>query len=293
MDTVDQDLQVEQADGLGERAAAGPSPAGESVAVVGAQRQRRVARRAGGRVAADGGARDRAGAAAPDGDPEPAAGGGTGDRHRQGPPMVRRSRFVVAVIAAVACALAAVGFGLAWSNLNGRQQAADQVQAVSRAFVLDLTNLTPGTVDTRINDLLAASTGTFARQATSFFNSGNPPVRQQLVTAKAEEQGQIRSLAVESVNGSTASTFAVVDLSYRNDKITQLQSDVLRLELSLVDTAKGWKVAEVTVLNGSTGGVLAPPTGAPGSAGATAGTGPSGSAGAAPATGSSGSAGSS
>lgn len=183
-----------------------------------------------------------------------------GEVRSTGPAVVRRSVAIVLAVTTVVFAVAAVGFAVAWSNLNGQQQSASQVRAVSRAFVLDLTNLTPGTVDARITDLLDASTGTFARQAKSFFDSGNPPVRQALVTAKAVEQGQIKSLQVEAVNGSTASALAVVDLAYKSAKITSLQSDVLRLNLDLVDTGSGWKVDNVTVLNGSTGGVLAPPS---------------------------------
>jgi hypothetical protein len=172
---------------------------------------------------------------------------------------VRRSAFLAALAAAVLCAVVAVGFGLAWANLEGAQQATRQVQTVSRAFVLDLTNLTPETVDQRITDLLAASTGSFANQARSFFDSGNPPVRDALISAKAVEQGQIRSLAVEQVNGSTASSFAVVDVSYTNDKVSSPQSDVLRLQLDLVRTAAGWRISNVTVLDGATGGVLQTP----------------------------------
>jgi uncharacterized membrane protein affecting hemolysin expression len=168
---------------------------------------------------------------------------------------------VALAVVAVAALAAAVGFGVAWSGLQQQQQAANQVRTVSRAFVLDLTNLTPQTVDQRVSDLLDASTGAFASQAKAFFDSGNPPVRQALVAAKAVEEGQIRSLDVEAVNGSTASVFAVVDVSYQSAKITSVQSDVLRLSLDLVDTAHGWKVSDVTVLTGGTGGVLAPPGG--------------------------------
>lgn len=196
---------------------------------------------------------------------------------RPGAATVRRSVALALAASTVVCAAAAVGFGLAWGGLQGQQQAANQVRAVSRAFVLDLTNLTPATVDARVNDLLDASTGSFATQAKAFFDGGSPPVRQALVTARAEEQGQIRSLAVQAVNGSTASAFAVVDVAYKSAKITSVQSDVLRLSLGLVDTAHGWKVSDVTVLNGSTGGVLAPPSGSAASGSAASGSAPTSS----------------
>jgi hypothetical protein len=261
-----------------------------TVAVVGGARRRRSSRAA---AAGDGGGAAAAGATDADGTDGAAArhdattGDADGDVTEEGAALPARAATSEPVVAgaraaaaaglrpgtvpvrrwvlvglgalALAATVAAVGFGLAWGSLNGQQQAADQVRAVSTAFVSDLTNLSPATVDTRIDDLLAASTGSFASQAKSFFDSGNPPVRQALITAKATEQGQLRSLDVEAVNGSTASVFAVVDVSYQSAKITSVQSDVLRLSLDLVDTAHGWKVNDVTVLTGGSGGVLSPP----------------------------------
>lgn len=283
---------------------------GRGVAVVGGQRRRRVgaATRPNGRSVAPGAGQPedepptttppggaaavgRAGSAearaaenhavkgaAADGDTQAGNAAAPVPDRRPGAATVRRSVALALAASTVVCAAAAVGFGLAWGGLHGQQQAANQVRAVSRAFVLDLTNLTPATVDARVNDLLDASTGSFATQAKAFFDGGSPPVRQALVTARAEEQGQIRSLAVQAVNGSTASAFAVVDVAYKSAKITSVQSDVLRLSLGLVDTAHGWKVSDVTVLNGSTGGVLAPPSGSATSGSAASGSAASGSA---------------
>jgi uncharacterized membrane protein affecting hemolysin expression len=252
----------------------GSVPASASVAVVGGARRRRTSASASD-PAADGAGGPTQDAAAIT--VEPAQGSepgreadrrerdGEGDtaetptRHQRRTVSLRTAVVLGAV--AVVALVAAVAFGVAWAGLNGQQAAANQVRAVSRAFVLDLTNLTPQTVDTRVSDLLDASTGTFASQAKAFFDGGNPPVRQALVAAKAVEEGQIRSLDVEAVNGSTASVFAVVDVNYTSAAITHVQSDVLRLSIDLEDTARGWKVSDVTVLTGGTGGVLTPPGG--------------------------------
>lgn len=244
-----------------EEAVCGPEAGRSGVAVVGGRQPRRIQPA----LARGEDDRESPALAAPKPDEESAGRRGvvSASEHRpdraDGHPTVRRSVFLGVLVAAIACAAAAVGFGLAWANLEGTQQAARQVLAVSRAFVLDLTNLTPSTVDQRITDLLDASTGSFAAQAKSFFDSGSPPVRDALIDARAVEQGQIRSLDVEAVNGSTASSFAVVDVSYTNDKLHSPQSDVLRLQLDLVKTAQGWRVSDVTVLDGATGGVLQTP----------------------------------
>lgn len=177
--------------------------------------------------------------------------------------LVRRSTIVILSVSTALCAVAAVGFGLAWASLQGQQDTQAQVRAVARQFVLDLTNLTPKTVDAQIHDLLAASTGQFASQARSFFGGG---IRQELEKAQPVEEGEVRALDVQSITGSRATVFAVVDDSYTNSALRASgqgrQTDVLRLDLGMVDTSRGWKIASVTVLGGPAGGVLGTPSAA-------------------------------
>ncbi len=187
------------------------------------------------------------------------AGFGRGPTQRS----ARRSTMVILSVSTALCAVAAVGFGLAWASLQSQQDTQTQVRAVARQFVLDLTNLTPKTVDAQINDLLAASTGQFASQARSFFGGG---IRQELEKAQPVEEGQVRALYVQSITGSRATVFAVVDDSYTNSALRASgqgrQTDVLRLDLGMVDASRGWKIASVTVLGGPAGGVLGTPSAA-------------------------------
>jgi hypothetical protein len=91
------------------------------------------------------------------------------------------------------------------------------------------------------------ATGQFAGQAVKFFNSA---IRGELQRALAQSQGQVRDLYVQSLSGGHASLFAVVDQVYVNSKVSAPQSDVLRLVLDLSQTSSGFKVSNVSVLEG-------------------------------------------
>ena len=62
----------------------------------------------------------------------------------------------------------------------------------------------------------------------------------------------MRNIYVQSLDGSTAEVYAVVDHTYINSTITkageQPVPDVLRVVLDLTDVAGTWKVSEVSVL---------------------------------------------
>ncbi len=191
---------------------------------------------------------------------------------------LRRTLVAVTVVALLGVA-GTIGFGLAWSAQSSRNQAATQVRQTSSRFLTDLTNFDAKTVDADFSAITSMATGTFAGQARTFFNSA---IRQELEDALASSRGQIRSLYVETVTGNRASTYAVVDQLYANNKITAPQSDVLRVVVDLTDTASGWKVSDVTVLQGptssgtSTGSPAGTSTGSPAAAGSSGSSTPAG-----------------
>ncbi|MDA8359469.1 MAG: hypothetical protein M0Z95_24910 [Actinomycetota bacterium] len=187
--------------------------------------------------------------------PLPHQGPRSGARGR-GQRRLTRAFAVVSVVAVLGVA-GTIGFGLAWSGQNASAQAAAAVRTTSQRFLTDLTNFDAKTVDADFAAITGMATGSFAGQARTFFNSA---IRQELEDALASSRGQIRSLYIESVSGNQASSYAVVDQLYANNKISAPQSDVLRIVLDLSDTVSGWKVSNVTVLQGptSTGGTTTP-----------------------------------
>ena len=68
----------------------------------------------------------------------------------------------------------------------------------------------------------------------------------------ADSRGQVRSLYVQTDNGTSASVSAVVDQIYVNNKISTPQSDVLRILVNLAKMGPSWKISDVTVLEGAT-----------------------------------------
>ncbi len=197
---------------------------------------------AAGRGAHDG--RERA-AAATTGAPGLAAPAGRGEGARV-PRLARLRRRAVTAVA-VAGVVTSIVFGSAWSSLNARQAAAGQARASARSFLLALTNFDAKSVDADFARIEDQATGSFAQQAKQFFGSS---IRQQLEANLASSRGQVRSLFVQTADGSSASVYGVVDQTYVNAKMSTPSADVLRVVLDLADGRSGWKVSEVTVLEG-------------------------------------------
>lgn len=190
---------------------------------------------------------------------EPEASPAVPGRPGAGPaPEVRslRRRLAVVAVVAVLGLIGTVGFGVAWASSSSSSGSQAQVTASARAFLVALTNFTAKTVDADFGRLQAMATGPFATQAQKFFNSS---IRQQLETALAQSNGQIRDLYVQSIKGNQATVYAVVDQLYVNNKVSAPQSDVLRLVVNLTDTSSGWKIADVSVLEGPAPGTSSTP----------------------------------
>jgi hypothetical protein len=146
---------------------------------------------------------------------------------------------------AVVTTVLALTFGSMWSTLNAQQNAAADAKAEASRFLVALTNFRPNTVDADFSSIAAMATGDFAKQSASFFGSS---IRSALQQARAQSDGQIRSIFVQKVDGDQAVVYAVVDQTYANAKTAVPATDVLRVELSLTQTDKGWKISEVSVL---------------------------------------------
>lgn len=142
--------------------------------------------------------------------------------------------------------IAAIGFALAWSNLNSQQNTRTTVTRVAQDFLLSLTNFTPANLDSRLSNLSTYATGDFAKQENQFFGTS---IRQALEKVQASSRGQVRYVFVQSLNGDQATVYAWVDQTFVNNKLTSPQTDVLQVSLTMLDRPAGWKIGDVTVLN--------------------------------------------
>jgi Mce-associated membrane protein len=155
--------------------------------------------------------------------------------------------FIVVCLIAVAGVAGTVGFGLAWSSGNTQQSGANQAKATASTFLIALTNFDAKSIDADFSKITNMATGNFSSQANKFFGSD---IRQKLETALATSRGQIRDIYVESYGGGQASVYSVIDQVYANNTNKTPQSDVLRVVVNLTQRPQGWKVSNVTVLEG-------------------------------------------
>jgi hypothetical protein len=167
------------------------------------------------------------------------------------PPVARPGRasrlVVVLAVVALAGVVGTVLFAAKWNGLRHRQDAQHQAASTARQFLLALTNFDGRTVNADFDRILsfAAPNSDFAKSAQSFFGSS---VRQALQTKQAASQGQMRSLFVQSVQGSTADIYAVLDQTIFNNSLKQPEADELRVDVTLQLVNGLWRVSQVTVL---------------------------------------------
>jgi hypothetical protein len=174
--------------------------------------------------------------------------GGSDQGSRSGGTRFRRPWvFIVVCLIAVAGVAGTVGFGLAWSNSNSQQSGANQAKATASTFLIALTNFDAKSIDADFAQITNMATGNFSSQANKFFGSD---IRQKLETALATSRGQIRDMYVESYGGGQASVYSVIDQVYANNTSKTPQADVLRVVVNLTQQPAGWKVSNVTVLEG-------------------------------------------
>jgi hypothetical protein len=141
--------------------------------------------------------------------------------------------------------IAAVTFALLWQRGRTTDSRAADVRFTSTRFLQALTNFHGDTIDTDVADIRSFAVGDFADQIGTFFNSGTVDA---LRRAHVVSTGTIQSVFVESVNGASASVFGVVNESVGSANAPASQAEVVRIHLQLIDTANGWKVSRVDIL---------------------------------------------
>ncbi|HZP15286.1 MAG TPA: hypothetical protein VFA96_05655 [Nocardioides sp.] len=174
---------------------------------------------------------------------------------RVGPSGPRGRPGVVAlVIVALLGVFGTVFFYGKYHRLQHRDDLASTVKRVSTDFLNTFTNFNANTLDSQFNQVQTMATGDFADQWRKYAATN---VRATLASVQATSRGQIRFIAVESVDSSNATTFAEIDQTIANLKFSHPEQDVLRLTLTLQRVSGQWKVSEVTVLQGPA--ALVPP----------------------------------
>jgi hypothetical protein len=144
---------------------------------------------------------------------------------------------------------AAILFFVLWRQATGDRDALEQgraeVAAAATDFLNALTNFEGTTIEQDVARIRGFAVDGFADQVDEFFG---PSAVKALRKAEAKSVGRVQHVFVESLSGSEADVFAVVNETITNASTTTPKAEVLRIDLGLIDTASGWKVQRVDIL---------------------------------------------
>ena len=134
-----------------------------------------------------------------------------------------------------------------WLLRNERNEDArtEAVTETSTAFLTALTNFSAKTIDDDVREIKSFAIGDFANQVDQVFSEER--IR-QIESAKVVSEGTVRNVSVEELTADSATVFGVVDEEVTNRLSQQPRTDVLRVEIHLIETLGGWKVEQVNIL---------------------------------------------
>jgi hypothetical protein len=161
---------------------------------------------------------------------------------------IATSRPLPWALAAVLLATTIVGF-LTGGGSDGR---ADDVRQTATSFLRSLTNFSAATIDADVSRIRSYAVGDFAQQVDQTFSAARIA---QIKQAKVVSKATVRSVFVESLTGDEAKVFGVVAETVTNNAQTGPRNDVIRAEVTLLETKDGWKVEQVNIFQapGATG----------------------------------------
>lgn len=139
----------------------------------------------------------------------------------------------------------AILFAILWQSAEGPNRRRAEVADSARAFLVALTNFSGETIDHDAAEIASYAVGDFEDQVQTFFNAR---AKQALRKARARSEGRVQKLFVESLSGETASVFGVVSERISNSATRNPRSEVLRIEIDMIESKTGWKVNRVNIL---------------------------------------------
>jgi hypothetical protein len=142
--------------------------------------------------------------------------------------------------------VAAVTFGLLWTfDVGTAEERQTEVRDTARRFLTALTNFSAERIDQDVAEIRAFGVGQFAEEVEETFSEDRlAAIRENQVVST----GRVESVFVQTLEGSSASVFAVVNETIINASLTAPRADVLRVELEMIETPDGWRVSTVEIL---------------------------------------------
>ncbi len=145
----------------------------------------------------------------------------------------------------VVAATAAVFFGILWQRSVAAEHKRTEIVNTADDFLKTLTNFKAATIQSDVTRIHSFAVGDFADQVDQFFG---PSTVASIKKAGVVSVGTVRSVFVQTVNGSAATILGVVNESVTNSASKTPRTEVLRVVVELVQTKSGWRVDKVDVL---------------------------------------------
>jgi hypothetical protein len=168
-------------------------------------------------------------------------------------PRITRSRIVRSPLlpwSLFGVALAgAVVFAFLWQGARSADHRRAEVASVANRFLISLSNFQGSTIDADVREIRSFAVGDFADQVGTFFDQD---AMKALRDAQAKSVGRVQNVFVESLSGGSATVFGVVNEQVTNASNPTPRTEVLRIEIEMLDTKAGWKVNRVNILQSPT-----------------------------------------
>ena len=162
---------------------------------------------------------------------------------------IAASRALPWALAAVLLGTTIAGWLVGGGSDTGRT---NDVRQTATSFLRTLTNFSATTIDADVARIRSYAVGDFAQQVDQTFSATRIA---QIKQAKVVSKATVRSAFVESITGDEAKVFGVVAETVTNVDQSSPRNDVIRAEVTLLDTKNGWKVEQVNIFQapGTTG----------------------------------------
>jgi hypothetical protein len=108
-----------------------------------------------------------------------------------------------------------------------------------------LTTFSAETIDQDVEEIRGFAVGQFAEEVDQTFSGDRIAAIEE---NEVVSTGRVRSVYVQTLEGSTATVFGVVNETIVNASLPAPRGDVLRMELEMIETPEGWKVSSVEIL---------------------------------------------
>lgn len=145
-------------------------------------------------------------------------------------------------------AVAAAGLvtlAILWQGQRSEAVRREEVRETTRGFAEALTTFSAETIERDVAEIRSYAVGGFADEVEETFG---PDRVQAIRESEARSVGRVQDVFVQSVEGPSASAFAVVEETVVNQAQAAPRTDVLRMEVGLIRTEDGWKVESVELL---------------------------------------------